>query len=211
MVGELALDHVSWVQQRTVQRIRPIPVLALGGDIQQRLGRGSYEIELGGVLVGEGVRDSLSALQEKVAAGDEVDFTSDITSALELDKVIVVAAEFREHAGQPNHYDYALLVRESPPLPEPAELSPFGGLDGFDLGFDTDILGDIADIASDVQAAVEAVTDAIDQLSVLAGLADLAFGNPLTPIQEQGDSIASAGGAAAEAAEALSRLLGGGG
>lgn len=210
MIDDLALDHVAWARHGTAQRMRPLPVLSLEGDVQQRLGRASHEMEVAGVLIGEEYRDKLTDLQEKVTSGAEADFTADITSALELEKVVVVAAEFRESAGRPNHYEYVLLLRESPPLPEPAELSPFGGLDGFDLGFDTDVLGDIADLAGDLQNAVEAVGDALGQLEALAGLADLAVGNPLTPVQEEGDALATAGSGAAEAAAGLSALLGGG-
>lgn len=211
MIDDLPLDHVAWVRHRTEQRMQNLAVLSLAGDVQQRLGRASHEVEIAGVLVGEGVRDKLGDLQSKAANGEEADFTADIAGALELEKVVIAGAEFRESAGRPDHYQYVVRLRESPPLPAPAELSPFGGLDGFDLGFDTDILGDIADMAGDIQGAIEAVSDALDELQALAGLADLALGNPLTPIREEGDSLAAAGAGAGDAARGLSDLLRGGG
>ena len=211
MIDDLALDHVAWARHRTAQRVLNLPVLGLEGDIQQRLGRASHEIELAGVLVGEESRDRLSDLQGKAADGAEADFTADIAAALELEKVVVLSAEFVELAGRPGHYDYRLWLRESPPLPEPAELSPFGGLDGFQTGFDTDILGDIADAAAGLQDAIDAVGDALDTLDALAGLGDLGLGNPLAPVQEEGAALATAGTGAADAAAGLDAILRGDG
>ena len=211
MIDDLALDHVAWARHRAVQRMASLPVLGLAGDVQQSLGRGSHEIEVAGVLIGEEVRDRLTDLQTKAASGEEADFTADISSALELEKVVILAAEFHEVAGRAGRYEYLLRLRESPPLPEPATLSSFGGLDGFDVGFDTDLLGDIADLAGDLQNAIDAVTDAIDTLGTLAGLSDLALGSPLGPVQEEGDALASAGAGATDAAAGLDAILRGDG
>ena len=207
MIDDLPLDHVAWARHRITQRVLDLPVLGLAGDVQQNLGRGSHEIEVAGVLIGEEARDRLSDLQEKAASGEEADFTADITSALELEKVVILSADFREGAGRSGYYDYLLRLRESPPLPEPAELSPFGGLDGFDVGFDTDLLGDIADIAGDLQDVLDVVGDALSALDALAGLGDLALGNPLSPVQEEGEALVSAGAGAADAATSLDGIL----
>lgn len=207
MIDDLTLDHVSWARHRTMQRIASMPVLGLEGNVQQNLGRGSHEIEIAGVVVGDGARDRLGEIQDKAATREEADFTSDITSALELERVVILAAQFTETAGRPGHYEYFIRLRESPPLPEPATLSPFGGLDGLDVGFDTDILGDIADVAGDLQNAIDAVGDALATLDALAGLGDLALGNPLSPIQEEGDALAGAGAGATDAATSLDSVL----
>jgi len=206
MLGDLALEHVTWAETRLTQRLVSVPVVGLAGDAQQNLGRASHEIALAGVLVGADAADKLSALQTKAAAGEELDFTADITTALELAKVVVVDARFTAEAGRPDRYGFELRLRESPPLPPPAEADPFGGLDGADLGFDTDILGDVLDQASALQDAVEAAANALDEISALAGLADLALGNPLTPMQEAAGGVASA--ADPSAGTALGQALG---
>jgi hypothetical protein len=211
MLGDLALDFVTAVETRLAQRVVGLPIVGLAGDAQQRLGRASHEIELHGLVVGTDARAKLGELQGKAAAGEELDFTADIASALELAKVVVIEASFAEHAGLPDRYGYRVVLRESPPLPPPAEASPFGGLDGFDLGFDPDalggVLGDVLDQASALQEAVSAVADAVDQIQALAGLADLALGNPLTPLQDEAGSLSSV--ADPSAAQALGRALGG--
>lgn len=209
MIDDLALDYVTRARQRTAQRSLSLSVPGLDGDVQQVIGRASYEIEVVGVLAGGEAADKLKSLQAKVKTGDEVTFTADITSALELAPVIVVLAQFEEHAGMPGYYDYRLVLRESPPLPPPAELSPFGGLDGMDLGFDTDILGDIADAAGTLQGAIEQVAGALDTLEALAGLGDLGLNNPLTPMMEQADRLGGSAEGSAGAAQGLSDLLGG--
>jgi hypothetical protein len=209
MIDDVALDYVTHARQRTAHRSLSLPIPGLDGDVQQVAGRASYEIEIAGVIVGEDAADKLSALQGKAGAGEEVAFTADIANALELDKVVIVAAEFSERAGTPRYYDYRLLIRESPPLPPPAELSPMGGLDGFDLGFDTDLLGDIADMAGDLQDAIDQVAGALDTLQALAGLGNLGLNNPLTPMQEQADRVGGAAAGTGGAAQALGDLLGG--
>jgi hypothetical protein len=209
MIDDLALDYVTCARQRTMHRSLALSVPGLEGDVQQTLGRASYEIDISGVLVGADAAEKLSALQNKVKAGEEVRFTADIATALELDKVIIVSAEIEEHGGRPGYFDYRLLIRESPPLPPPAELSSFGGLDGFDLGFDTDVLGDIADAAGDLQNAVEQVAGALDTLQALAGLGDLSLSNPLAPMTEAADTLGSAGEGGEEVSGRLSDLLGG--
>jgi hypothetical protein len=210
MIDDLALDAVTRAEQVATQRLAGFPVVGLDGDVQQRLGRGSHQIHLAGVLVGEGAKDALGELQKKAIAGQEASFTADITTALEIQKVVVVEAAFEEEAARPDHYRYRITLRESPPLPPPAELEPFGGLDGVDLGFDTAVLGDVAGLADDVQSAVEAAGDAVKDLQALASLGDLSLGNPLTPLQDEAGKLAAVGSAATDALGALRALLGGG-
>lgn len=211
MIDDLPLEAVTWARQVTRPRVVGVPVIGLDGDVQQRLGRGSHEVDLAGILVGAGARDALTRLQQKASSGEEVVFTADITSVLELEKAVIVEATFEESAGRPGRWEYYLKLRESPPLPEPAELSPFGGLDGVDLGFDTDVLGDIADAAGKIQDAADLVTEALSALDALAALGDLSLGNPVEPMQREISRLAQAGAGAdaASAGAALARLLGG--
>ncbi len=208
MLDDVSLDAVSRAYHAAHQRIASVPVVGLAGDVQQRLGRASHVIELDGVLLGENARENLEKLQGKAAAGEEVTFTADITSALELQKVVIVSAEIEELAGLPGLYRYRLVLRESPPLPPPAELAAFGGLDGVDVGFDTGVLDDVSALADDVQGAVEQVTGALADLEKLASLADLGLGNPLEPVQSETSNLAAVGEQAASAASALGALLG---
>ncbi len=212
MVDDLALDYVGWVRHRIAARGASVPVLGLDGDVQQAFGRSSHEVELSGVIVGEEAKSRLEDLQAKASAGDEVVFHADVTTALDVEHMVVVAAEIVETAGRPDRYDYYLRLRESPPLPPPAEVDPLGGLGGLgDLGFDGlgDVLGDISDLADQVQGAMDLVNDALGALDALSGLGDFAAGSPLAPIQSEGqklEGVGDVGGAVA----GLGDLLGGG-
>ena len=91
---------------------------------------------------------------------------------------------------------YRLSVLESPPLPPPAEISGFGGLDDFglgDMGFDTDILGDLADQVGAITDAIGQAAQMIDQLGALANLDSLSVGGLLEPMESLSDNISSVG------------------
>ena len=91
--------------------------------------------------------DKLKTLQDAASKGEELTFSADITKALDLQKVVITEFSTAAVAGEPGRYHFRIVLAESPPLPPPAQVSAFGGLDGFglgDLGFDTSVLGDIA-------------------------------------------------------------------
>jgi hypothetical protein len=194
LLGGISLELVQRIEHSLDGGFAPTPIAGLPGDLQQRTNRRSHRIAIAGVLAGDSAGDDLKKLQDAAAAGAELDFSSDITGALDLQKVVI--AEFRTAAaaGQPNRFHYSLLLVESPPLPPPAQLSTFGGLDDFgvgDLGFDTDVLGDLQDLAGDVSAAVDAATSAIDAVNALAGAGALNVGGLLQPMQGATDRLAS--------------------
>jgi hypothetical protein len=125
-----------------------------------------------------------------------VTFAADITTALEVDKMVIESFAAEQVPGNPGQFAYTLVLAESPPLPPPAEVSPFGGLDDLgglgDVGFDDlgGVLGDIAAAADTVTGALDAVMDAAQAVQGLAalagGLGDLSgLGNPLQPITDK--------------------------
>jgi hypothetical protein len=193
LLGGISLEMVQRIEHSLDGGFADTPVAGLAGDLQQRTNRRSHRVVIQGILAGEAAADELKKLQDAAAAGAELDFSSDITSALDLQKVVISAMRSSERAGEPNRFDYAIQLAESPPLPPPAQLSAFGGLDDFglgDLGFDTDILGDLADMAGDIAGAVDAAMSAIDTLSALAGGA-LSVGSILEPMQNATGKLAS--------------------
>jgi len=111
-------------------------------------------------------------------------------------------------------------LAESPPLPPPAEVSGFGGLDEFglgDLGIDTgmlgdleDLAGDIADMAGDVAAAAEQALGAIETLSSLADLVasgGLDFGGMLEPLNNTVENMQGVATSFQEATRTLGGLF----
>lgn len=188
LLGDIELDAVQRVEHALDGGFGATRIAGLPGELQQRTSRPSHRIQIAGVLHGDAAADQLKTLQQQASDGAELTFAANITTALDLQKVVITGFRVVELAGQPNRFSYQLGLAESPPLPPPAEVSGFGGLDDFglgDLGFDTDILGDIADLAGDIADAVDTALDVVNALDALASLGDLGgIGGVFDPLNE---------------------------
>jgi hypothetical protein len=215
LLGDMELDLVQSIEHVLDAGFVGARVAGLDGEVQQRSGRPSHRIRIRGELMGTDVADRLTALQQAASAGEELTFAADITTALELQHVVVTWFAATQVAGVPHRCAYEVHLAESPPLPPPASLDAFGGLDDFglgDLGFDTDILGDIADLAGDVASAVD---QALDAVAALQSLAALAGGLPdasglLGPLAAPVEEVARIGETFRTAGASLGGLFGGG-
>ena len=210
-IGDVTLDAVQVVEHELDAGFSALSVPGLPGEVQQRGARRSHRVRVSGLAFGDTAGDSLSKLQTAAAAGEELTFAADITSALELQRVVITAFRAIEEAGRPHRYAYEIQLAESPPLPEPAVVDGFGfgGLDEFglgDLGFDTDMLGELQDLAGEVAGAVDAALDAIDQLQALANIGSLGnLDGLMSPI---GGVVEGVGGAAGRLRDGLDELGG---
>ena len=211
MIDDIELKAVQHVCQDTAAVFAEKHIVGLDGTLHQKLGRRSHRVELRGLLLPDTATDDLKSLQEKSSKGDEVTFTADITTALSIDKMVIERFSAEQHVGPAGQIAYEIVLVESPPLPPPAQVSPFGGLGDFglgDLGFDPGglggVLSDIADQAGTVMDAVDAAVDAAQALSSLAGLADLAsISNPLTPLVSKVGDLGKLAEPAADLTQAL--------
>ena len=201
MIDDIELKAVQYIRQETEPDFIPQRIAGLAGTLHQSLGRRSHRVVVQGLLLPDSSTDQLKKLQEKAKTGSEVTFTADITTALEIDKMVIESLRAEQRVGPAGQIEYLLVLAESPPLPPPAEVSTFGGLDGFglgDLGFDPDalgdVLGDVADQAGSIAEAASAAMDAVQKLQSLANLGNLAdVGNPLKPVTEQVGAVKGAG------------------
>jgi hypothetical protein len=164
------------------------------------------------VLLPATATDDLTALQEKAAAGEEVTFTADIATALKVDKMLIEELATEQEVGRGGQFSYALSLVESPPLPEPAQATPFGGLDDLglgDLGFDTGaldgVLGDITDQAGALTGALDAALDAVGALAALPDLGDI--GGLLEPLTSELGGLSGLGSAVGGIIESLGGIL----
>jgi phage protein U len=212
LLGDFSLEYVQRVEHSLDSGFISTRIANLPGELQQRTGRPSHRIRLQGMLFGESAADQLSELQNKAAAGEELTFAADITTALELQKVVITSFHALEQAGKPGRYHFDLALAESPPLPPPAQVESFGGLGDFglgDLGFDTDILGDIEDLAGEVAGAVNQALEVIDQLGALANLAELGeLGDFMQPIDEAVNAVKDLTARFGDATRSLGELFG---
>jgi hypothetical protein len=195
LLGDVSLEYVQRIEHSLEAGFSATRIAGLEGELQQRSGRPSHQVRIIGLLIGENARASLGALQTAAQTGEELTFAADITSALDLEKVVIRSFQAQELAGQPGRIHYQLELVESPPLPPPAEISGFGGLDDFglgDLGIDPAILGDIEDLASEVAGAVDQALGAVESLSALANLAasgGLDFAGVLGPLDSAATGV----------------------
>lgn len=216
MIDDIELKAVQGIWQETDAGFVPLRVPGLPGTVHQNVSRRSHRVLLRGVLLPDTAVDDLGKLQKKAAAGEEVTFTADITTALEIQKMVIEWFRAGQQVGQTGQTTYEIVLSENPPLPPPAEVSSFGGLDGFglgDLGFDPgalgDVLGGIADQAGALMEAASAAMDAVQKLEGLANLAKLgAVGNPIQPVAEAAKNVTSAASGLKSVADAVKAITG---
>ena len=210
--GDIALEAVQVLEHAQDGGFVSTRIAGLPGELQQRLARPSHRIRIAGVLFGDEALDKLGTLQKAAQDGAEVTFAADITTALELKKVVVSSFWAQAEAGMPDRYLYEVVLVESPPLPPPAQVSSFGGLGDFgvgDLGFDTSVLGDIADAASKVASAVEQAIAVVDTLQALSKLGDLnVSGGMLKPVEDAVGRVGKLGDAFKKAGSGLAGVFG---
>jgi hypothetical protein len=211
LLGDISLEYVQRIEHSLDAGFVSTRIPGLEGELQQRSGRPSHRLRIAGFLIGDSARDNLGTLQGAAQTGEELTFAADISSALDLQKVVIKSFAAHETAGTPNRIEYQIELVESPPLPPPAEVSGFGGLDGFglgDLGIDPGVLGDIQDLAGDVAAAVDQAMGAVEALGALANLAasgGLDFQGVLDPLSTATDNL----GTITQEFQTATRALGG--
>ena len=215
MIDDVELKAAQCVRQETDQDFVTHRIAGLDGVVHQKLGRRSHRLVLSGVLLAETAADDLKTLQEKAASGAEVTFAADIATALQVEHMVIESLAVEQQVESGGTYAYTIALAESPPLPPPAELSAFGGLDEFgfgDLGFDpgalADLAGDIAAQAGSIADAVDGALDAVQALGALGSLGDLtSLASPLAPLTEAAGELAGVGQSVGEALEGLGGLL----
>jgi hypothetical protein len=213
LLGDISLQYVQHIEHSLDAGFASSRIAGLEGELQQRSGRPSHYIRIEGVLIGDTTRDDLGSLQTAAQTGEELTFAADISSALDLQKVVIRSLQDYESAGRPNQIHYRIELAESPPLPPPAEVSGFGGLDEFglgDLGIDTGMLGDLEDLAGDIASAAEQALGAVESLGALASLAasgGLDFGGMLEPLNTTVDNMRNVASSFQDATRSLGGLF----
>ena len=95
-------------------------VPGLEGNLFQNLGRAPVKISFEGSFHGAGVREDLTRIRQKFKEGTPCTFSSDITGMSDVTKVFIEEFRVVENAGEPNRYEYAIVLREyREPPPEP--------------------------------------------------------------------------------------------
>jgi len=182
------IESISTVEHRAVAA-HPVP--GRQGSVLQDLGAAPLQVEITGSLSGDDARDDfLDALRQRFQAGDPLTFAADITTASQVQYVVITDLRCREVAGDPDSFQYYLALCESPPPPPPP--NPLGGIE-------TDLLAQAASIADDIAGAASL-------LDLLGSVPDI--GNPIAPLSQSLDQVRSATAGLGQVGQQLGDLFG---
>ena len=183
MIGSWPVPRIEQIATLERRRLAVLAVPGLAGDLHHDLGVASLTVEITGSVHGDDARDELlAALREPFLAGDPVDFVADITTATDLEQVLIESLEVAE-GNTDADVRYRIVLRqyvEPPPPPTPiddlgADLAPeldvlAGlGLDGLEL---PGLVGDIPNLADPTPPVREALGGVEAALAPLSGMLD---------------------------------------
>lgn len=165
VLGEWEVPRIALIKTLEQRSFVELPIPGRVGSLFQDLNATPTRIAIAGSLYGEEARNQfLEELRGKFKAGEPVTFTADITTATEVQYVIIEALQVQESGMTPDQLNYFLVLRESPPPPPPPDL--LGGLD-------TSLLDQAAGF-------LDTVTGALDMIDALGNVPD--FNDPTAPL-----------------------------
>jgi hypothetical protein len=184
MLGEWEVPRIEAIRTLERRRLARLPVPGLLGDLQQDLGTASLAVEIVGSLHGDTARDDmLESVRQSFRTGEPVTFVADITTATELEEVMIEELEVSEVNDAAIGVRYRIVLREYvEPPPPPSPLDDLGadllddldllsqlGLDGLEL---PGMLGAIPDVANPVEPVLGALDGVGAALDPLSGILD---------------------------------------
>lgn len=182
MIGGWELPAIESIQAIESRRIARLPVPGLHGDLQQDLGASSLAVEIIGSLHGDEARDAfLEEIRATFRAGEPVSFVADITTATELETVMIETIEVTEVNEWSDSFRYHVVLREYVEPPPPPGL-----LDDLDTG-----------LLDDLQDAALGALDGLELPDLLGAVPSL--GDPVAPILPVLDGVEAAVGAIPDA------------
>ncbi len=141
MIGDWEVPRIERISTLDQRRLARLSVPGLAGDLHHDLGSHSVAIEIEGSLHGDTERDDfLTTVREPFLAGDPLTFVADITTATELEQVVIEGLHVEEVNDAARSFRYLIRVRQYVEPPEPPPL-----IDdlGADLDPDLDALADL--------------------------------------------------------------------
>lgn len=188
MIGEYEIPMIERIGTVEGRHLVEVSVPGLAGSYHQDLGSAPVAIRIEGTLAGDDNRDSfLAAVRDKFKAGDPVDFVADITTATEVEQVLIADLKVLEVAGSSDTFRYAITLTQHVEPPQPAAAG-WGGLDQaldleagelFDVMQLPDLLGSVPefkDPTPPLRATLDGVKTALEGLGGVSGALTDLFG-----------------------------------
>ena len=187
MLGEYEIPGIQRIGTIENRQVVEVSVPGLEGSYHQDLGSASVSIGIEGTLAGDEARDAfLNTLRDQIKAGDPVDFVADITTATEIDQVLIADLRVMEVAESPDSFRYWLVLTQHVEPPAPA--ADLGGLDAaleleagdlFDALQVPDLLTSIPefqDPTPPLKGVLDGVKSALEGLTAVSGSFNDLFG-----------------------------------
>jgi hypothetical protein len=192
MLGEYEIPGIQRIGAVEEKNLVRVDVPGLAGSYHQDLGSESAGILIEGTLAGDDARDNfLTDLREKFKTGEPVDFVADITTATEIDQVLVKELKVVEAAGEADTFRYRIMLAQYVPPPPPPSVA--------DMGF-----GDLTDLNLDLELEALDLFDLL-QLPDLLSIPD--FGDPTVPLKTILDGVKGTLSALDAPAQAIKELF----
>jgi hypothetical protein len=190
VLGGWEIPHIATIGSVEQRSFTELAVPGKSASLFQDLASTPTRIVIGGSLFGDEDRDDfLQQVRDKFRAGDPVTFVADITTATEIQYVVIETLRFEQSASRPDEIEFLIALRESPPPPPPPSASLDDGL---------------VDQAGAFQDSVTGALNAIDGVGVPN------FGDPTPPLKGTLDGAKSALGGLASVPGKLTDLFGSG-
>ena len=190
VLGGWEIPHIATIGSLEQRSFTELEVPGKSASLFQDLASTPTRIVIGGSLFGDEDRDDfLQEVRDKFRAGDPVTFVADITTATEIQYVVIETLRFEQSASRPDEIEFLISLRESPPPPPPPAPSLDDGL---------------LDQAGAFQDSVTGALNAIDAVSVPN------FGDPTPPLSGTLDGAKAALDGLSEVPGKLTDLFGSG-
>jgi hypothetical protein len=175
VLGDWEIPRIASIRTAERRSFVELHVPGRAGSLFQDMNGLPTRIVIAGSVHGDEARDALlDKLRGQFRAGEPVTFVADITTATDVQYVLVETLHFEQSGRRPDDLDYLIVLRESPPPPPPPD--PLGGLD-------TGLLDQAAGF-------LDTVTGALAMIDALGSVPNLS--NPTDALQSALDGVTAA-------------------
>jgi hypothetical protein len=175
VLGDWEIPHIEAIQSLENRSFVELEIPGRAGSLFQDMNAAPIHIAVWGSIFGDETRnDFLETLREKFNAGEPVTFVADITTATEIQYVIIETMRMTESAARPDQMDYFFILKESPP--PPPSTADLGGID--------------AGLLDQAGGLLDSVTGALDVIDSIGSIPDI--GDPTPPLRNALDGVSTA-------------------
>ncbi len=163
VLGDWEIPHIEAIQSLENRSFVELEIPGRPGSLFQDMHAAPIRIGNRGSLFGDEPRNEfLETLREQFNAGEPVTFVADITTATEVQYVVIETMQFTENAADPDQMDFFFILKESPPPPPPPD-----ALGDLDTGL-LDEIGDFTDMITGALGAIDGIPDLSDPTAPLS-------------------------------------------